>query len=217
MTIHHHPADEFLTAFAAGTLDQGLHAAIATHLIACKRCRDWMHSMEHVGGDVLAAMPPSEVSSDAFARLEARLNEPSRTAASSRSALPTPLDDIPGLPAFVRRFPVGSWKWIAPRVHLRPIALPHSEESRVFLLQAGSGTKMLEHAHKGIEMTCVLSGSFRHDGGRFGPGDFDFGDETIDHDVRVDSGEDCICLVAMQGELQLSGLLGRLVQPFVRI
>ena len=54
-------------------------------------------------------------------------------------------------------------------------------------------------------------------GGTIGPGDFDLGDETMDHQVLVDPGEDCICLVAMQGDLRLNGLIGRLVQPFVRM
>ena len=54
-------------------------------------------------------------------------------------------------------------------------------------------------------MTCVLSGSFVHAGGHFGPGDFDFGDGTVDHDILVDSQDDCICLVAMQGDLKSMG------------
>ncbi len=66
-------------------------------------------------------------------------------------------------------------------------------------------------------MTCVLSGAFRHDSGHFGPGDFDLGDETVDHQPIVDDGQDCVCLVAMQGELRLNGLLGRMMQPFVRL
>ena len=76
---------------------------------------------------------------------------------------------------------------------------------------------MLEHAHTGFEMTCVLSGAFSQGGGHFGPGDFDLGDETVDHEPVVDSGQDCVCLVAMQGDLRLHGLLGRIMQPFVRL
>ena len=76
---------------------------------------------------------------------------------------------------------------------------------------------MLEHTHTGFELTCVLSGSFAHDGGHFGPGDFDFGDGSDDHDVVVDSTEDCICLVAMQGDLKLRGMIGRLLQPLIRM
>ena len=33
----------------------------------------------------------------------------------------------------------------------------------------------------------------------------------------VEAGEDCICLVAMEGKLQLLGLFGRIMQPFVRL
>jgi putative transcriptional regulator len=76
---------------------------------------------------------------------------------------------------------------------------------------------MLQHSHTGLEMTCVLSGAFRHDGGYFGPGDFDLGDESVDHRPIVDDGEDCVCLVAMHGELRLNGVLGRMMQPFVRL
>ena len=217
MTIQHHPSDELLTAFAAGTLDQGQHVAIATHLVRCSHCRGWMHSMEHVGGKVLADLSPTAMSHDAFARIEARLNEPVQAAKPAARSVPASLDDVAGLPAFVRRYPAGPWKWIAPRVHLRPIRLPHANNTRVFLLKSGPGTKMLEHTHTGIEMTCVLSGSFSHEGGHYGPGDFDLGDETVDHQVLVDPGEDCICLVAMQGDLRLNGLIGRLVQPFVRM
>ena len=217
MTIQHHPAGALLTGFAAGTLDQGQHVAIATHLVGCSHCRGWMRSMEHVGGAVLAGLSPSAMSSGALARVGARLDEQTQAAETPVMSLPAPLDDVPELPAFVRRYPADSWRWIAPRVHLRPIRLPYANKSRVFLLRSGPGTKMLEHTHTGIEMTCVLSGSFTHEGGRFGPGDFDLGDETMDHRVLVDPGMDCICLVAMQGDLRLNGIIGRLVQPFVRM
>ena len=66
-------------------------------------------------------------------------------------------------------------------------------------------------------MTCVLAGAFRHTGGQFGPGDFDLGDETIDHRPVVDAGADCLCLVAIQGELRLKGVIGQLVQPFIHL
>ena len=205
-----------LAAFAAGTLDHGQHVAIATHLVGCPRCRSWICSMEQVGGAVLTQLPPATMSSDALARAEARLN--GTDMATPVPAVPVPPEvSMAGLPRFVRRYKFGDWQWVAPRVHLRPIALPVASPSRVFLLRSGAGTRMLAHSHVGTELTCVLSGAFRHDGGHFGPGDFDLGDETVDHKPLVDAGEDCICLVAMQGELRLKGILGRLVQPFVHL
>ena len=76
---------------------------------------------------------------------------------------------------------------------------------------------MLEHTHTGIELTCVLKGSFSHVGGRFGPGDFDYGDDTLDHQPLVGGEEPCVCLVAMTGDLRMNGFFGRLISPFVRL
>jgi putative transcriptional regulator len=76
---------------------------------------------------------------------------------------------------------------------------------------------MLQHTHTDLELTCVLSGAFSHAGGRYGPGDFDLGDDTVEHQPIVEPGEPCVCLVAMQGNLQFKGLIGRVMQPFVRL
>jgi putative transcriptional regulator len=217
MTILHHPPDGLLTAFAAGVLDLGQHVAIATHLGGCPRCRVAVHAMEHVGGAVLAALPPTAVSTGAFAAVEARLDKSEASSMATPARSPAELSDVPGLPPFVRDYPASRWRWIAPKVHLRQIKLPATSGTRVFLLKSKPGTKMIEHSHTGFEMTCVLSGSFVHAGGHFGPGDFDFGDGTVDHDILVDSQDDCICLVAMQGDLRLNGMIGRLLQPLVRM
>jgi putative transcriptional regulator len=216
MTVHHHPPDDLLTAFAAGVLDLGQHVAIATHLVGCPRCRAVMQAMEHVGGAVLAGLPPAAMSAGAFAAVEARLSNVVPAAAPPETGTAA-LADVPGLPRFVRDYRADSWKWIAPKVHLRPIRLPEAATTRVFLLKSRPGTKMIEHTHTGFEMTCVLSGSFVHAGGHFGPGDFDLGDGAVDHEIIIDSEDDCICLIAMQGDLKLNGMIGRLLQPFIRM
>jgi putative transcriptional regulator len=217
MTIQHHPSDTLLTAFAAGTLDQGQHVTIATHLVACPHCRGWVHSMEKVGGAVLAGLPPDAMSSGALSRVKARLGEATEADAPVAKASSSAIGDFPGVPKFMRSYRAGSWRWIAPQVHLRRIVLPEASDTRIFLLKSGAGTTMLPHSHTGLEMTCVLAGAFTHDGGRYGPGDFDLGDETVDHQPIVDPGEECICLVAMRGQLRLNGFVGRLMQPFVRL
>ena len=66
-------------------------------------------------------------------------------------------------------------------------------------------------------MTCVLTGSFRHDGGQFSPADFDLGDASVDHTISIGGTTDCVCLVAMSGKLRLKGFMGRLMQRFVSI
>ena len=216
MTVEHHPAEPLLAAFAAGTLDHGQHLAIATHLLACPQCRGFKRAMENVGGVMLADLPPAALSDRALPEVEARLSEP--VASALPPAVPAVAEtEIPGIPRYARRYQFGNWKWIAPSVHLRPIKLPHESDTRVFLLRSGPGTKMLRHAHTGIEMTCVLSGAFQQEGRRYGPGDFDLGDPMIEHQPVVEPGEGCVCLVAMQGDLRLKGFIGRIVQPFVHL
>ena len=192
-----------------------MHVAVATHLQLCIRCRDWVHGMEELGGAAIDALPPAEMAGDAFARLQARLDE----AAPAVSAAPrkATVSDMPQLPPFVRELPAGKWKWLAPGLQLRRLALSAPGDTRVFLLRAKAGLRLLPHDHTGIEMTCVLTGSFSHDGARYGPGDFDFGDREGSHEIVIRAESECICLVAMQGELRLKGLLGRTLQPFIAI
>jgi len=216
MSIKHHPNETMLVAFAAGTLNFGDQVAIATHLVSCTQCCKFTRSMEQVGGAVLTSLPPTSMAKDALAKVKTRLDKALQPAAGDAHHTVSETE-VPRLPKFVRRYTFGNWNWIAPSVHLRSIVLPYVSDTRVFLLKSGPGTKMLQHSHAGIEMTCVLSGAFRQDGRHYGPGDFDLGDETADHRPVVDSRQDCICLVAMQGELRLRGLIGRIVQPFLRV
>ncbi len=214
MTIEHHPEEATLTAYAAGALDLGQRVALATHLLACPQCRGWTRAMERIGGAFVADSPPAEMAADGLARTLARLDAPPPAAqAASRETADAPIE----LPKFVRGYDFGRWRWVAPRVRMRPIRLPEPSATRVFLLKSAPGATIFAHAHTALEMTCVLRGAFRHEGGRYGFGDFDFGDETVSHQPRVENEGECLCLIAMQGELRWSGLWGRLAQPFVRL
>ena len=53
--------------------------------------------------------------------------------------------------------------------------------------------------------------------GRYGPGDFDLGDESVRHQPYVEDGEACVSLVAMQGDLRWRGFWGRIAQPLMRL
>ena len=214
MTIAHHPDEAMLAAYAAGVLDLGQRVAIATHLRGCSRCREWARAMEGVGGGIVEDCAPAALSDGALDRILPRLGEPAPVCL----ARPGESADLPPeLPGFVRRYRFGDWRSVAPRVKMRPIQLPEPGPTRVFLLKAAPNTRLLQHEHTALEMTCVLRGAFRHDGGRYGPGDFDFGDDTVTHEPRVEEGDDCLCLVAMQGDLRWKGVWGLLARAFVRL
>lgn len=215
MTISQHPTDETLTAFAAGNLDQGRSIVVAAHVEMCDRCRGWVATVENIGGVLLSESPPTTMASDAVSRAFSRIDRGEQMD-SAHKDVPAP-PDLAMLPRAARSYPIGSWRWMGPGVHWRPIEVPADYGARVFLLKAAPGTKMPHHTHTGTELTLVLSGAFSHAGGHYGPGDIDEADDTVDHQPIVAAGEDCVCLVAMEGKLHLLGAIGRLLQPFVRI
>jgi putative transcriptional regulator len=210
MTITHHPDEEALAAFAAGTLDEPRSVVVAAHVALCPHCRAIVAACEQVGGALVEQAAPATPRAGALDAALARLDE----TAPSAPAVRQPEPDCPGVLA---AYEVGRWRWIGPGVHWRKVAVPESEGTRVFMLKAAPGSSLPHHGHSGVEWTCVLQGAFSHDLGRYGPGDFDAADDTVDHTPFVEEGDTCICLVAMQGDLELRGWLGKLMQPFVRL
>ena len=101
---------------------------------------------------------------------------------------------------------------------MRPILLSAHRANRVLSFSVPPRARGCSNILTLVEeLTCVLKGSFSHQGGRYGPGDFDFGDEAVDHRPIVGGEEPCLCLVAMTGDLHLRGFFGRLISPFVRL
>ena len=210
MTINHHPDEETLAAFTAGNLDEPRSVVVAAHVALCPRCRATVAGFEQFGGTLVEREVPAATRAGALDQALARLDE----AIPSVPAIRQPEPDCPGVLA---PYEVGRWRWIGPGVHWRKVEVPESEGTRVFMLKSAPGSSLPHHSHSGVEWTCVLQGAFRHELGRYGPGDFEAADSTVDHTPFVEEGDPCICLVAMQGDIELRGWLGRLLQPFVRL
>lgn len=213
MKVQHHPSDETLASFASGTLDEGRSLVVATHLSLCAHCRLTVRTFEEVGGAFLDQAEPAAMRADALDRALNALDATEKHAALTKSRSG---EDIK-LPAPLENYKLGPWRWLGSGIQLRTVDVPSKDNMRVFMLRAAPGKQIPHHRHTGIEWTCILQGAFRHDGGHFGPGDFDEADETIEHKPVVEEGVPCICLVALQGNIEFQGWFGRLLQPFVRI
>ncbi|QDF40508.1 ChrR family anti-sigma-E factor [Bradyrhizobium symbiodeficiens] len=213
MTISHHPPEELLADFAAGNLEEAHQLVVGVHVAGCPRCARFVRAIEQLAGAALEDVEPVPIAPDAFDRVMSRIHlSPAETAA------PRLASDIDhGLPPALRNYRIGKRRRVAPGLSMRPIELSGSGSARAFLLRSAPGSRMLEHTHTGTELTLVLEGSFSHEGGRFGPGDFDYGDDEVDHRPIVGDEGPCVCLVAMTGDLRMNGFLGRLIGPFVRL
>jgi putative transcriptional regulator len=66
-------------------------------------------------------------------------------------------------------------------------------------------------------MTLVLLGGFTSLGRRFGRGDVEIADDSVEHQPVADDGDDCVCLAVTDAPLRFKSLAARLVQPFIGI
>ena len=215
MTINHHPPEDLLADYAAGRLEEAHHLVVGVHVAECARCARFVRAIEQLAGMAIEDAAPVPMAPAAFERVFSRINDAPEHDAPRRPA--NTAEIAADVPPALRNYRIGKPRRVAPGLSMRPIELAGPGKARAFLLRSAPGTRMLQHTHTGTELTLVLEGSFSHEGGRFGPGDFDYGDDEVDHRPIVGDEGPCVCLVAMTGDLRMNGLLGRLIGPFVRL
>lgn len=214
MNPTHHPKVETLLEYFSGSLDEGIRLVVAAHLEMCPSCRRLLAGLQTAAGDHLDAIAPAPLGLAALERAIARLDDVTHRSSAKRVQVE---NDLPVRLEALAPYELGGWRWIGPGVYRRSVTLSGHGPSRVFLLKASPGTQLPQHTHDGTELTVILKGAFRHEGGRFGAGDCDDADDSVEHRPVVEDGEECICLVAMEGNIRLRGFFGRLMQPLVRL
>ncbi len=224
MNASHHLSDDLLVSYAAGSLDEPTSILIATHLALCPACRNVVSKAESVGGELLAEVEPSDIGSNALNAVLNRLDEQDFESAQSSQ----PVDEIHNadedglnLPQPLKDYVHGSaktlpWRWLGPGVHYARIA-QNASGPNVGLLRIAPGTRVPMHRHSGNELTMVLAGGFTDATGTFQRGDVESADDGLVHQPVADAGEECVCLVVTEGDLQPTGLIAKLVQPFFRL
>lgn len=213
----HHPSDALLVGYGAGSLGEGLSLAVALHLASCPECRAALADIDAVGGALLEALPPEPLErlmlADTLACLDA--TRPERRPPSRRPAAPGE-SRTPGLlRPYIGSLAAAAWQRLAPgvrRVELLP-RTPRGGSAQ--LLRIAPGTALPHHGHGGLELTVVLSGSFTDELGRYVAGDVAEADDEVRHQPIADGHEECLCLIATDAPLRFTGLMGRLMQPFI--
>lgn len=219
--IRHHPETELLLEYSAGSLPEPVALAVATHACYCPACHAEAARMEEVGGALLQDLEPVPVTDDALDATLAKLdeatmgpdgNDAERHAVDepTRALIPPPLRPYLG-------GSLGDLKWRWQGLALREARLPLAKAGyRVSLFELRPGKHPPAHTHTGNEYIVVLSGSFTEEGDVYGVGDFAHADQTIAHIQTADETEGCICLAVLDAPVELPGLVGGLVNPFLR-
>jgi putative transcriptional regulator len=214
----HHPSEAYLLDYVAGSMPEPMALLVATHLALCPRCRRDAKELEELGGALLEELDPAPLAEDGLARVFDRLEsegddadelEP-RIGAAGELDLPEPLRSCIGGPLASL-----SWRRLGPLGQAS--LLPDYPGMTTRLLSIRAGTAMPSHTHEGSELTLVLRGAFHDKTGHYLRGDVAEADGEVDHRPVVDDDADCLCLAVTDAPLKLTGRLGRLVNPFVRL
>ena len=218
MNIDHHPSEELLLDYATGALDEGWSIALATHLALCPECRQKVAEMEAIGAAFMETAAPTPVTKTLHAALSAFSDDDveaavsvSENVGSTSFIFPEPLrsyigGDLDRVPW--RRLGLGVYQCVIPT---------GDKQSVSRLLRIPTGKPVPTHSHGGLELTLVLCGAFSDETGRYGRGDFQEADETLEHQPHAIAGEDCICLAVTDAPLRFSSLAARMAQPFIGI
>jgi putative transcriptional regulator len=219
--IAFHPDAGLLLDYATGTQPEALALAVATHAAMCEECAGAIRTLEALGGALLAGEPPTAVRDDALPALLAQLDRGEERAIP---ATPHPLDaqTVAVLPAPLHRYLSASlerlpWRRVGRlfEEHRLPLA---DGRIKAALCRLRPGILLPRHSHRGQEYSVVLAGGYRDEAGVYRRGDFvalDKGDP--EHQPIVDEHEPCLCLVVQDAPVRLSGPLGMLINPFLRL
>ncbi len=223
--LMHHPHEETLLAYAAGTLDEPTSILVATHLALCPECRGVVQAAEAIGGELIETLRPAAsvttTVDDLFQLIAVEKvsadnpkvrSEISRgPAANSDTVLPLPLRAyIPGGVDSLK------WQWMGPGVRYARI-VDDGAGTKAGLMRIASGTRMPQHGHTEEEFTMVLAGSYSDSFGNYRRGDVETATTETLHQPVADNDGDCLCLIVTRGALKPTGLFARVLQPLMRM
>ena len=220
MTISHHPGEELLLDYAAGSLAETWSLAVAAHLAFCPSCRRTVNEFESVGGHLVGDVAPEPVEESLFESIVAATISEDNDIAPARG-LADSVDPNPILPEPLRSYlggDVNSVKWQRLGFGAYQCLVPTEDDGTTArLLRIPAGRPVPSHSHGGLELTLVLSGAFSDSTGTYRRGDLQEADESIDHQPYATLGEDCICLAVTDAPLRFKSLGARMVQPLIGI
>jgi putative transcriptional regulator len=220
--ITHHPGEELLAAYAAGSLDEATSLAMATHLTLCPACRSVYQDFEALGGVLVSENAADALKPDALAATLGMIREarsevatislPQRSAAATTGAplFPLPLQYYVG-----GDLGAAKWRPLGPGIHHMPLIADRTATAR--LLRIAPGRSVFEHSHDGNEITIVLRGSYSAGGESFRRGDLEMADGTVSHRPVAGSEDICVCLAVTDAPLRFGNWLGRMMQTFIGI
>lgn len=207
--INNHPSSELLVEYSSASMAIAPSVAITTHLQFCIKCRQVIHTLNQVGGEILENLPQEPVSEELLGDLLLRISKMPQQHSDERHPEATSTAVVQQtLPENIQRLlPDGNlaWRFLSPS--LRVATMSVGEESHELALhRIKAGGKTPKHTHTGQEITVVLTGYFSDEKGLYQCGDFLVREQGESHRPWASQNEECICLSVLASPIKLTGL-----------
>ncbi|MFT6028793.1 MAG: putative transcriptional regulator [Oleiphilaceae bacterium] len=224
---NYHPSDELLMSFSAGQMPNALGIIVACHLEKCSHCRQRAALYERIGGEILMDTDDAPMPTQLLDNLLSKLELPEISATNESHAISV-LDSfadserqmIQNLPRPLRRFVGNEFNklpWTGMTSSLKEFVLSFSDNDYTAkFYKISAGKELPEHTHRGNEYTLVLDGSFSDKAGEYHQGDFILADKRTIHQPKAANDCDCICFAVTDAPLKMTGLFGRMLNPFLK-
>ncbi len=209
-----HEINALLAGYAMGRLPAPLSVLVESHLELSPVNRHFVTDLEALSGHVIEDVEPEPLK-DRDARLAAIFSTAVEPAARAVARAHRPHR----LPEAICRF-VGHdadtlpWRTVLPGFREYKVGEFDGLKTSLFWIRAGQ--KIPSHTHEGSEVTLVCEGGFSDLLGSYERGDIAVSDATVDHQPVADDDGDCIGFAVTDGPLRLTGIIGRLFNPFIR-
>ena len=222
--INHHPDDNLLTEYASGSIDLAPGVIVCAHLQVCPHCRKRVEQLNKLGATILTCSVAEAVQPDNFVQLMQRIH-------SQSAEVPVQTKSNLGLHPAYTRDPLfksiprvvakllprdGKLEWQRMSKGLKLARLVTGQNKyEVAFQRITSGSKVVEHDHRGIEMTMVLCGSFSDEDGIYNQGDFLVRTPGEIHRPTATQNQDCLCISVVEAPVKVTGFFGKLINPFL--
>jgi len=218
----HHPNENILVEFSAGTLPLAQAVAVKAHLHFCSECQQSVQKMEAYGGSMLEKLEPQPTMVGGFDKLMGAIDGgmPAKVeSVRADNTISEPSGDNTGLPTLIQKMIENKplkWKKVNRSLKTAPLTIGQ-KQFQVSLQKIEAGNTVPKHDHRGTEMTVVLEGSFSDKQGIYQEGDFLIKEPGDVHQPISARNQHCLCLSVEEAPVKLTGLWGRLINPFIKL
>lgn len=182
---------------------------VSAHLALNHANRPFVGALEQMLSHQISEAAPCAIASRDQMLQAVFCAQAGRVKSHAKSILPTVLADYLGCDD------VEALKWRSLMSGVRQAVVEKGKWGEASMLRVQQGQRMLQHTHRGVEMTLLLAGGFSDEDGHYRRGDLVIADEHHDHAPIADADEECFCFVVNEAPQKLTGPLGRIFGRFV--